>query len=136
MRRFALAVIVTAALAGPALAQAAMNAAEARRTFLGIDMEGVHQPSGIHWRECIDRAGKTLYEFGESTDEGRLTIRADGALCFSYASRGFRDTACWVIKPAGRGNFRFENTDGETGVFLTTAAHRTNSCAPHGAPIS
>ena len=136
MRRLGLAVIVVAALAGPALAQAALTAAQARRTFLGIDMEGVHQPSGVHWRECIDRAGKTAYRFGESTDEGRLVIRADGALCFSYASRGFRDSACWRIKTVGRGNFRFENVDGESGVFVTTATRRANSCEPRDAPMS
>ncbi len=136
MRRFAFTVLVAAALAGPALAQAAMGAAEARRTFLGIDMEGVHQPSGLHWRECIDPAGKTAYRFGESVDEGRLTIRADGALCFAYASRGFRDTACWMIKPAGGRNYRFENADRESGTFVTTATRRTTSCQARDTPMS
>ncbi len=136
MRRFSVAILVIAALAGPALAQAAMGAAEARRTFLGIDMEGVHQPSGLRWRECIDPAGKTAYRFGESIDEGRLTIRADGALCFAYASRGFRDTACWTIKPSGRANYRFESADGGGGVFVTTATRRTASCQPRDTPMS
>lgn len=136
MHRFSLAVVMIAALAGPALAQAAMNAAEARRTFFGIDMEGVHQPSGLHWRECIDPAGKTAYRFGESIDEGRLTIRNDGALCFAYASRGFRDTGCWTIKRGGRGNYRFENADGGSGVFVTTATRRATSCQPRDTPMS
>jgi hypothetical protein len=136
MRRFAVVVLAVTALAGPALAQAAMGAAEARRTFFGIDMEGVHQPSGQRWRECIDRTGKTAYRFGGSIDEGRLAVRADGALCFAYASRGYADTACWWIKPAGRGNYRFENADGESGVFVTTATHRTNSCEARDQPMS
>lgn len=136
MRRFAIAALMVAALAGPALAQAAMGAAEARRTFLGIDMEGTHQPSGLRWRECIDRTGKTAYRFGESVDEGRLTVRADGALCFAYASRGFRDTACWTIKRVGGGNYRFENADGASGVFVTTATRRATSCLPRDAPMS
>ena len=136
MRRFAVAAFVVIAFAAPALAQAAMGAAEARRTFFGIDMEGVHEPSGLRWRECIDPEGKTAYRFGESVDQGRLTVRADGALCFAYASRGYRDAACWTIKPAGRGNYRFEHADGGGGVFMTTATRRARSCEPRDTPMS
>jgi hypothetical protein len=90
--------LALAAVVSPALAQGAhVGAAEARRLFYGIDMQGKHEPSGDEWRECIDPDGKTVFWIGGRYDEGRLVIRRDGALCFSYASSGFRDQACcWL----------------------------------------
>lgn len=136
MPRAAVVALVLAALAGPALAQGFMGAAEARRTFMGIDMRGVHQPSGETWRECIDRNGKTTYWFAGAIDEGRLTVRNDGALCFSYASSGYGDVACWRIRPQGRGNYRFENVEGDAGVFVTTSTRRANVCEGVETPMS
>jgi hypothetical protein len=136
MPRVAVVAFVLALLAGPALAQGLMGAAEARRTFMGIDMQGVHQPSGEHWRECIDRAGRTTYWFAGSVDEGRLTIRADGALCFAYASTGFRDVGCWRIRPQAGANYRFENAAGESGVFVTTSTRRVSVCEGPETPTS
>jgi hypothetical protein len=136
MHRAAAFAVVLAALATPALAQAFMGAAEARRTFFGIDMEGVHQPSGSRWRECIDRSGRTTYHFAGAVDAGRLTIRNDGALCFAYASRNYQDTACWRIRAQGRGSYRFESVDGETGVFVTTATRRVAGCTAEDTPVS
>jgi len=129
-------VAVLLACAAPALAQGFMGAAEARRTFLGIDMEGVHRPSGERWRECIDRRGKTTYWFAGTIDEGRLTVRNDGALCFAYASRNYQDTGCWRIRPQGRGAFRFENVDGDRGVFVTTSTRRVSVCQGAEVPVS
>lgn len=130
------AILALAALAGPALAQAAMGAAEARRTFFGMDMQGVHEPTGIRWRECIDRQGKTTFWFGETIDEGRLTVRGDGALCFSYASSGFRDNACWRIHSKGGGNYSFSHVDGDRDVFVTTATRRVRQCEGPAPAIS
>lgn len=135
MPRFVVAVILLAC-ATPALAQALMGAAEARRTFFGTDMEGVHQPSGERWRECVDPRGKTTYWFAGTIDEGRLTVRNDGALCFSYASRNFQDVGCWRIRPQGRGAFRFESVDGDGGVFVTTAMRRVAVCQGKDVPVS
>ncbi|MDX2233735.1 MAG: hypothetical protein NW200_04485 [Hyphomonadaceae bacterium] len=134
-------VIVTLALAGatavgPAAAQGVMGAADARRTFFGIDMEGVHQPSGLRWRECIDPQGRTTYWFAETIDQGVLTVRDDGALCFAYASRGYQDKACWRIRPQGRGVYRFEHADGESGVFVTTSTRRVRVCQGADTPMS
>lgn len=135
MRRLVFAAVLIAC-ATPALAQSAMGAAEARRTFFGMDMEGVHQPSGQRWRECIDARGKTTFWFAGMIDEGRLTVRNDGALCFSYASSNFRDVGCWRIKLQSRGAYRFEHVDGETGVFVTTSARRVRTCQGTDVPMS
>jgi hypothetical protein len=135
MRRFALALLILTC-AAPALAQSAIGAAEARRTFFGVDMEGVHQPSGARWRECIDPRGKTTYWFAGAIDEGRLNIRSDGALCFSYASSNFREVGCWRAKPQARGAYRFEHVNGETGAFVTTAMRRVRACPGKDVPMS
>ena len=96
---------VAAAALSPALAQGGyLGPAETRRFFYGIDMQGKHQPSGDDWRECIDPDGKTAYWFNGRYDEGRLVIRRDGALCFSYASTGYREPSCWLVRRVDRTN--------------------------------
>lgn len=136
MPRAVLVVLALTCLAAPALAQGFMGAAEARRVFMGIDMQGIHQPSGESWRECIDGQGRTTYWFGGAVDEGRLTVRNDGALCFSYASNGYADNACWRIRPQGRGNYRFEHVDGGDGVFVTKSTRRARVCEGPQTPVS
>lgn len=136
MRRLAVLAIVAFTMAAPALAQDFMSAAEARRTFFGIDMEGVHQPSGARWRECIDRSGNSTYHFAGSIDAGRLTVRNDGALCWAYASRNWQNPACWRVRPQGRAGFRFESVNGDEGVFVTTATRRVAGCTAEDAPVS
>ena len=128
--------VVTAAATATAQPSAFLTAPEARRIFYGIDMQGEHQPSGQRWRECIDPDGKTAYWLDGAFDEGRLTVRADGALCFSYASSGFRDVACWRAKRVGRSNYRFESESGGEGVFATDRTRAAQSCPGRETPTS
>ncbi len=141
MHRLVYILAVAAAAASPALAQNGrvanhLSAPEARRIFYGIDMQGEHQPSGDDWRECIDPDGKTAYWFNGAYDEGRLVIRRDGALCFSYASSGFRSEACWLVKRISATNYRFESVDGNDGVFITTRTRPAQSCPGREAAVS
>jgi hypothetical protein len=141
MRRLVLVLAAAAAVISPALAQTGrtggpMSAPEARRIFYGIDMQGQHQPSGDNWRECIDPDGKTAYWFNGRYDEGRLVIRPDGALCFSYASSGYRDQACWAVKRVDQTNYRFESVDGDAGVFVTTRTRPAQACPGREAATS
>lgn len=137
MSRGALLALAVAVIAGPAMAQAFLGAGEARRTFLGMDMEGVHQPSGERWRECIDPHGRTTYWYAGTVDEGRLTVRNDGVLCFSYASSQYQSNSCWRAIRQGRAGFRFESADGDGGgVFVTTGARRVSSCQGRDVPVS
>lgn len=131
MRRSLLVPVLAAvaAVVSPALAQGDhLGPAEARRFFYGIDMQGKHEPSGDDWRECIDPDGKTAYWFNGRYDEGRLVIRRDGALCFSYASSAYRNQSCWMVKRVDPTNYRFESTDGDEGVFVTTRTRPAQSC--------
>jgi len=138
MRSIAFAGIALAAVSVAAVAQPAgyLSAPEARRVFFGIDMQGEHRPSGVAWRECIDPDGKTSYWLNGGYDEGRLTVRGDGALCFSYASSAFRDNACWRAKRVNPTNYRFESVDGEDGVFVTTRTVPAQRCPGRDTPIS
>ncbi len=113
-----------------------LSAPEVRRVFYGIDMRGTHQPSGAAWRECVDPDGKTSYWHGGAYDEGRLTIRQDGALCFSYVSSGYRDNACWKVKRTNATNYRFESVDGDEGVFVTTRTRAAQTCPGRDTPVS
>lgn len=131
---FAIIALTTAAAAAQATGY--LSAPEARRVFFGIDMRGTHQPSGAAWRECVTPDGKTSYWHAGAYDEGRLTIRQDGALCFSYASSGYRDSACWKVKRVNPTNYRFESVDGDEGVFLTTRTQPAQSCPGRDTPIS
>jgi hypothetical protein len=137
MPRAALAFALLVALAAPALAEVKrLSAAEARRTFIGLDMQGVHQPSGERWRECVDRNGRTTYWFGGSVLEGRLSIRNDGALCFAYGADQNPNSNCWHASPQSGGNYRFDAVDGSTGAFVTTATRRVNICQGPETPVS
>jgi hypothetical protein len=113
-----------------------LSAPEARRIFFGIDMSGRYEPSQEPWRECIAPDGKTAYWFGGAFDEGRLTVRRDGALCFSYASSSYKDEACWRVKRTAKAAYRFESTDGTPGVFVTTATRPAQSCPGRAPPVS
>lgn len=128
--------IVLAATAAAAQPSGHMSAPEVRRIFFGIDMQGMHQPSGDVWRECIDPDGKTAYWLRGAFDEGRLTVRRDGSLCFSYASSGFRDEACWKARRVDATNYKFESADGEEGVFVTTRTRPAQSCPGRDAVVS
>lgn len=138
MRTTVLTGIVLAVACASAAAQTPsfLSAPEARRVFFGIDMQGVHQPSGDAWRECIDPDGKTAYWLRGAYDEGRLTVRRDGALCFSYASSGFQDQACWKVKRVNPTNYRFESAEGQTDVFVTTRTRAAQTCPGRETPVS
>jgi hypothetical protein len=121
--------IVAAGLAAAAMclaAAAALTAAEAKKQFFGFDMRGKLTETDEPFRECIDRTGKTKFWFEGTVDEGRMTIRADGALCFTYRSRNFQDPACFAAFREGK-QFRFVSDSGAT-VWVTNATRRVNSC--------
>lgn len=135
--RAAFVVVFALAVATAASAQNAyMSAPEARRIFYGIDMRGKHQPSNQDWRECITPGGVTSYWFEGAFDQGRLTVRADGAVCFSYASSNYGRNACWKVRRLTATTYRFESADGDTGVFVTSATRPAKACPADNAPIS
>lgn len=137
MRAYVFAAAALAAAVAPALAQVTyMSAPEARRVFYGIDMRGTHQPSGDTWRECINPDGKTGFWFNGGYDEGRLVVRPDGALCFSYASSGFREESCWKVRRVNPTNYRFESVDGGAGVFVTSRTQPAQACPGRDAATS
>jgi hypothetical protein len=122
-------VILAAGLAAAALSLAAapaLTAAEAKKQFFGFDMRGKLTEADEPFRECIDSTGKTKFWFEGSVDEGRLTIRSDGALCFAYKSRNFQDPACFAAYREGK-QFRFVS-DGGGAVWVTSATRRVTSC--------
>lgn len=95
----------------------AMKAHELRASLYGIWMEGVTDDGGFRWRECIDPAGKTLYETPYGQLAGRLTISAAGNACFAYEDDNYASPNCFVTRRSARG-FRFEGPFGST--FTTT----------------
>jgi hypothetical protein len=109
-------------------AYAKITAAEAKSTFFGLDMGGVYEPDGAPWRECISPDGQTHYWFDGYNDIGRLTIRADGALCFAYASREYKDTACFTAERKNKG-WRFVSVSNPDVVFLAQRATKTKVCS-------
>lgn len=124
MRRFALvlgaAALALAAAAATAAPGAPLDAATAKRTFFGIDMNGVMKSEGgeIAWRECVDPKGATVYWFAGSVDRGRLRVREDGALCFSYQSSGFAEEGCFAAYAEGKDQYRFVGLDSDS-TFIT-----------------
>lgn len=136
MRVAALAALAVFFISTAAAQGAHLSAPEARRIFFGIDMQGRHEPSNTDWRECITPDGKTTYWFLGAVDEGRMTIRRDGALCFSYASSNFSNQACWKVKRLTATTYRFESTDGDDGVFVATSTRPAQSCSARDAPMS
>lgn len=121
--RVAAALCAVLALAGAAAAATGrpLDAADAKRTFFGVDMSGVmpRETGGdVAWRECVDPAGETVYWFAGEVDRGRLRIREDGALCFSYKSTGYAEEGCFAAYAEAKGQYRFVGLDGES-TFLT-----------------
>lgn len=114
-----LALAVTAAALALAAARP-LDAAQANRAFFGVDMSGVMKGESrdVAWRECVDPKGETVYWFEGEVDRGRLRIREDGALCFSYASRNYGDEGCFAAYPEGRDQYRFVSLDGDS-TFVT-----------------
>lgn len=129
----ALSIGLVLALATPALA-AALSAAEAKKMFFGFDMNGYVEGTDEKWRECIQPNGDTAY-WHNGFDRGRLRIRDDGALCFSYASSGYRAQGCYFAHRAGD-KWRFVNEDEPDSVFVSTAFRKVNACPGEDAPVS
>ncbi|MGE3302778.1 MAG: hypothetical protein AB7M12_06660 [Hyphomonadaceae bacterium] len=130
--RAAIVAIAMLAGAGPALAAAAIQAGEAKATFFGLDMGGVYKPDGAPWRECITPAGETTYWMDGAVDKGRLSVRDDGALCFSYASSQYQRQSCYWAVREGQG-WRFTNVHDPEVVFLAQRAQRVKTCAGNDA---
>jgi hypothetical protein len=121
--------LIVAALAMTGgVAYAKITAVEAKMTFFGLDMGGVYEPDGAPWRECIAPSGETHYWFDGYTDVGKLTVRADGALCFAYASREYKNTACFTAEKQGKG-WRFVSVTDPDVVFLAKRATKTKVCS-------
>jgi hypothetical protein len=120
---------VWAAAGAAALAQAgaAMKASELKRELFGFEMAGVHQSSGEPFTECIDPSGKTLFRFNGETDEGRLRVTPESEACFAYASSQFQYEACWYVKRAAGGQYRFEST-ATSDVYVTKRTRRVRAC--------
>lgn len=135
MRGVVMAAVLLGCAAGAAAQAPFLSAREARAAFFGLDMGGVHQPGGARWRECTRRDGKTTYWYGDRIDQGRLTVRDDGALCFSYATTQYREASCWRARREGAG-YRFEETTGSSDVFIATRAQRVRSCPGPEVPVS
>jgi hypothetical protein len=104
-----------------------IGAAEAKRTFFGLDMSGIYQPDGEPWRECVTSQGDTIYWFGGQIDYGRLSVRDDGVLCFSYQSSDFKHQGCYTAEPDGKG-WRFADVSDPTSVFLAQHTTRAKTC--------
>jgi hypothetical protein len=136
MRAVGLAALVLLVAAGASAQSAYMSAPEARRIFYGIDMQGRHEPSKETWRECITPDGKTSYWFRGAVDEGRLVLKREGELCFSYASSGYRSESCWRARRLTASTYRFESTNPDDGVFITTATRPAQSCPGRETPMS
>jgi hypothetical protein len=121
------------AFAAPALAKG-INQAEAKRVFFGLDMGGIYEPDGSPWRECIERNGATRYwAGGDMIDEGKLTVRDNGEVCFSYKSSDYRNTSCFTADRVGKG-WRFTSVNDPTSVFLATQARPVKSCPSDQTP--
>ncbi len=134
LRTFLIAVSIAACAGSAAAAAAAVGAAEAKRTFFGFDMQGYLAPTGEKWRECIEKSGATRYWFGGEVREGRLRVREDGALCFTYAEDGFRSEGCYAAHRSEGDNWRFVDVRDPDAVFVTTATRKgVASCEAAGA---
>jgi hypothetical protein len=133
---FRLTIALVAAASLLAAAQP-LSADAARRTFFGVDMSGVMKGEGrdVPWRECVEASGETVYWFAGEVDRGRLRVREDGGLCFSYKSSGYADEACFAAYPEGRGQYRFVGVDGGS-VFITRQMRKIARACPTGAMVS
>jgi hypothetical protein len=124
MRKLLMIASAALALAAPAAGQlvkgkgtALKQPKEVEAALFGIDMQGYSPTFGMSWRECIDPAGKTLYETPDRTSIGRLVINPDGLACFSYADDEYSTVSCYVTYRSGDG-LRFEGDYGS--LFVTT----------------
>ncbi len=126
MRLAAFIAVAALSVAGAASAKA-IGVVEAKSVFFGLDMGGVYEPDGTLWRECIAPSGKTQYWIDGFTDTGRLTVRPDGALCFSYESSEFKRTSCFSAERKDKG-WRFVNVTDPSIVFVAQRATPTKVC--------
>jgi hypothetical protein len=108
MRRvMSLIVLAVVSAAGIAVAQTALLSAEqARAELFGVELAGVNESAGDEWRECIEPAGRTVYERGGERREGRLEIRPDGQACFNYPPE--TQWSCFNVARDGE-NYRFDD---------------------------
>jgi hypothetical protein len=109
---------------------------EAKKAFFGFDMEGYVEGSNTSWRECIEPAGKTSYWYDGAFDQGKMRVRDDGALCFSYASSGFAQEGCYFAHHEGK-NWRFVGETQGDGVFVTRRTRaNVRACPGEQVPTS
>lgn len=126
MRLAAFIAVAAFSLAGAASAKA-IGVMEAKSIFFGLDMGGTYEPDGSLWRECIAPSGKTQYWFDGYTDTGRLSVRSDGALCFSYQATEFKRTSCFTAERKDKG-WRFVSVTDPGVVFVAQRATPTKIC--------
>ncbi len=68
-------------------AREALTKQEIEDELMGVTVSGVIEGTGLDWRECIDREGRTLYSVeGERTRQGRILVTEGGLACFSYGA--------------------------------------------------
>jgi hypothetical protein len=122
MRRRIIAGLMAVALAAPATAQlardaAALTEAQLKTALFGIEMTGFSPTYNFSWRECIQPNGETMYYTPEGVMRGRLTITNTGLACFAYEDDGYTTPACYKTKQTDKG-FRFEGDFNS--LFITT----------------
>jgi hypothetical protein len=114
--------------APPAPAPAAGGSA-----FLGFDMSGYVEGTNRQWRECIKPAGVTSYWIEGFFDQGRVRVRDDGVLCFSYKSENFAREGCFIAERRGE-NWRFTDENDRQTVFVTTHTRKNVKACPTNLP--
>lgn len=89
MRSAALLLLMLCVLA-PALGQAndglgrKVGADEIRQELMGYVLTGVTESDNAPWRECIERAGPTLYTFHGTSRAGLMWVTEEAMACFTY----------------------------------------------------
>ncbi len=119
----ALGVGAAAAQEGPAR----LGADEARAALYGHELSGVTEITGEAWSECIGHDGRTIFRIGAETNAGRLEIRANGDVCFRYASTDFQRAVCWALSREGA-RLRFDPIGLDSEAFIVTARPRVSGC--------
>ncbi|MEO0983749.1 MAG: hypothetical protein AAFX03_13975 [Pseudomonadota bacterium] len=119
--------IITATVAGAALADDAGDAAparpssvlntvltaeEARAELFGVHLSGVVASTAVKWSECIDPDGRTVFTLDGEDRSGVLAIRDNGEACFDYGD----GANCFRVTRAPRGYIfwgapRYETTE-------------------------
>jgi hypothetical protein len=125
--------ILLAAVA-PAVA-ATLSADQAKKIFFGYDMAGYLAGENTKWHECIHPDGTTTYWFAGTIDDGRLRIRDDGVLCFSYKSTNYQNEGCFTAQRNGS-NWRFTDENDPSTVFVTTHTRSVKACPTKEPAIS